>query len=176
MALPIRASSTTRGPAIAVTIPAAGQVGRVERERQSTGTRSVAAVWQASLASSRTPPADPPAPFAESRACEAALLEDLLALLSALRLPADDLPERPVSVAALGAALAELERAERAASLPTDAIEARRRRLLALSGASAHLGALLDQRRRGLLPDGALHVRRAAILARLTPFFAADEA
>lgn len=177
MALPFR----TPGRALTPATAAAHQpVAAVEPERGSPGARSIAGSWQPPLAR-------PPRHHAggattdsgnlpETRRCEAAFLDDLQALLAALRLPLDALPERPVSVAALGGALAELERADRSEAHPPAAIEARRRRLLALSGASAKLGALLDQRRRGLLPDAALHDRRADILARLAPFFAANEA
>lgn len=176
MDLTIRTARYTAGPEATVSSqPAWRAIGNPPPADPSSTTAS----WPAPRAESGRRPiraaASEPATLPETRRCEAALLDDLLALLAALCMPLDVLPERPVSAAALGGALAELERAERSAALPADATDARRRRVLALSGASAHLGALLDQRRRGLLPDATLHDRKATILARLAPFFTTNE-
>lgn len=176
MALPFRTVGRAPGSASSIASrPAEPAVGG----NPTADARPLPTPWPARVGAPRRGPASDPAADAatlsDARRCEAALLDDLLALLDALRQPLDALPDRPVSVAALGGALAELERAERVATAPADAIAERRRRLLALSAASASLGALLDQRRRGLLPDPALDARRSAILARLAPFLATDE-
>jgi hypothetical protein len=144
------------GPGSAGAVADAAPRGAVPRARALRTSRAEAAA---------------PSPFpAETARCEAALLDELARVLDDLRRAPDELLPRPPSAAALGAALAELERAERDGWLAAPAA-ARRRRLLALSNAAANLGALLDQRRRGLLPDAALDARRAAILGRLADFF-----